>query len=42
MSTQMFAGFRSFEERFQVMEAKVGQVNINVETSLHYLVPEDE
>jgi hypothetical protein len=42
MHTEMIASFQSFEERFQVLEAKVVQVNINVETSLRHLVPKDQ
>jgi len=42
MHIQMTTGFRTFNQQFLVLEAKVEQVNINVETSLRYLVPEDQ
>jgi hypothetical protein len=42
MDTRLTAHFQSVDERFQVLDAKVEQVNINLETSLCYLASEDE
>jgi hypothetical protein len=35
-------GFRTFGDRFRVLEAKVKQVNLNVESCLHFVEPDEE
>jgi len=42
MDTRLTKHFESVDEQFKVLDAKVEQVNINVEASLRHLASEDE
>jgi prophage DNA circulation protein len=42
MDTRMTEGFRSMDDRFQVLEAHVAQIQINVQNTLCHLMPEDQ
>jgi hypothetical protein len=42
MDTSLTEHFQSVDERFQVLDAKLEQVNINVAASLRHLASEDE